>query len=61
MSPNGKESLGPEEILWNYRNDKGLKQRENFNFYLLTHIPSLAIRTDDVQVPPGTSGRFIHT
>jgi hypothetical protein len=36
MPPNGKESLGSEEILWNYRNDKGIKQRENLNSYLLT-------------------------
>jgi len=63
MSPNGKESLGPEEILWNYRNDKGIKQRENFNFYLLTlACIYLALSyEDDVQVPPGTSGTFIHT
>jgi hypothetical protein len=36
MSANGKESLGPEEILWNYRNVKGMKQRENFNSYVLS-------------------------
>jgi len=36
MSPNVKQSLGPEGMLWNYTNDKGIKQRENFNSYLLT-------------------------